>query len=71
MSTWTHSRYIYPTHSSEEGTTTVVIESAWRSIEEVIHATVMQIDAETPAMVVECDWTIEVIVCHQKSPLAL
>jgi hypothetical protein len=69
--TWTHTWYIYPTHSTEYGTTTVVIESARRCIEEVIHATVVQIDAETPAMVVECDWTIEVIVCHQKCPLAL
>jgi len=69
--TWTHTRYIYPTHSAEHGTTTVVIESARRCKEEMIHATVVQIDAEAPAMVVECDWTIEVIVCHQKCPLAL
>ena len=69
--TWTHTWTIHPTHSTEYGTTVVVVESARRCIEEVIHATVVQIDAETPAMVVECDWTIEVIVCHQKCPLAL
>jgi hypothetical protein len=69
-STWTHTWYIYPTHSSEYGATAVVVESARRCIEEMVHATIVQIDAEAPAMVVECDWTIEVIVCHQKCPLA-
>ncbi len=58
-------------HAGEKASAPIVVETAWRCKEEMVHAVVDAVYTETPPTLGKCDWTIEVVVSHEQCPLTL